>query len=522
MSRTDPPPVKDLSRIAAENNPDAVAFADGADGETVTWSAFDERSSRAANALRQYVGQGDRVAFLCESSVDFVTLWNGALKAGCIVSNLHAGASPETLRYDIDELRPRVLVVDAEHAELVENHLDDEVSTALDAVVTVGPTRAEDERSMDGFLDGHAADEPDVRVDADDVMAVLWTSGTTGRPKGWCLTNRGFYERGMKLATAKGYTRHSGRIQGLTPAFAAWYSGTAPAMVTNASTYFLRTWDPAAFLRVIDERAPTHATLVPTMWRELVNLEGFRDYDLSSLERVTAAGEPLDASILELLREHVCERVTNAYAATEVLGTTITNEELEGDHVESVGKPLPGTELRVVEEGGPPDAEKPPGAVGEIIVKGSDAVVWAWGDTAQTDAVFEDGWWYSDDLGYKDEEGFLFLSGRKDFMILSKGIKVYPPPIEERLNAHPGVAESAVIGVEDEEYGEKVTAIVNRADPDLTADDLEQWCLESEALARYERPRAYHFVDEPLPRTVTGKTDREAALRELIDEAGEP
>ena len=508
------PAVKDLSRIAAENNPNRVAFGDGVDGKELTWAEFDEASNRAADAFRDHVAQGDRVALVCEASVDHVTLWNGALKAGCVVSNLHARASPETLRYCLDELRPRVLVVDEEFSELVAERVIDEITTDLDAVVTTGEPGADYEQPMDAFLEGRDAGEPDVRVGEDDVAAVVWTSGTTGRPKGWCLTNRAFCSRGMKLAVVKGFGRDSRRLQVLTPSFAAWYSGTAPAMITNASTYFLRTWDPEEYLRVIDEKEQTLATLVPTMWRELINHERFEEYDLSSLEGITAAGESLDATTIERLREHVCEVVTNAYAATEVLGTSISNAELEGDRIESVGKPLPGTHVRVVEEGGRPDDVLPPGEVGEIVVKGEDRAVWAWGDTAVTEETFRAGWWYSGDLGYKDEDGYLFLEGRKDFMILSKGVKVYPPPIEERLNAHPGVEEAAVVGVEDEEYGEKVTAIVHRSDRELTAEALDEWCLGSDQLARYERPREYRFVDRSLPKTSTGKLDRVAATDE--------
>lgn len=505
------PPIKELSSIAAENNPDRVAFADGVDGQEVTWAEFDRRSDRAADAFSDHVSPGDRVAFVCESSVDHVTLWNGALKAGCIVSNLHAQASPETLRYCIDELEPRVLVVDRAFSERIEDRVYHDIATDLDAVVGIGGASAPYEASMAAFLEDRAARAPDVDVDEDDVAAVIWTSGTTGRPKGWCHTNRAFCARGMKLATVKGFSRLSRRLQVLTPSFAAWYSGTAPAMITNAATYFLRTWDPEAFLRLVDEKDQTLATLVPTMWREVVHHERYDEYDLDSLERITAAGEPLDVGTLELLREHVCEDVTNAYGATESLGTAIRNEELEGDRIESVGKPLPGTRLRVVEVDGPPDETRPPGEVGEIIVKAEDVAVRAWGDTAGTESVIRDGWWYSGDLGYKDEQGFLYLTGRKDFVIMSKGLKVYPEPVEERLNGHPDVVECAVVGVDDVEYGEKVTAIVQRSDPELTADDLDEWCLEGDSLARYERPREYHFVAGSLPRTATGKIDRVAA-----------
>ncbi|WP_144906434.1 class I adenylate-forming enzyme family protein [Halobellus captivus] len=502
------PSLRELSEIAAENNPHGEAFADGVNGASVSWSEFDAASTRAANALRTHVGPGDRVVFLCEASVDHVTVWNGALKAGCVVSNLHVRSSPETMRYCIDKLRPRVLVVDEAFSSFFEERVRDGLTTTLDAVVTIGEPQARYEKSLDSFSEGQSTTKPDVPTSEDDVVAVIWTSGTTGRPKGWCLTSRAAIVRGVKLMGALNISRTTRRVQVLSPSFAAWFTGTVPSMLTNSATCFLREWDPETYLRAIDEREQTMATLVPTMWREVLDTESFESYDLGSLERITAAGERLDPTTLERLQEQVCERVYNAYAATEVMATSISAKEMDTARIGSVGKPAIGTRVRVIEEGGAPADEKPPGEAGEIIVAAPDTPVWAWEDTERTETTFRDGWWYSGDLGYTDEEGFLFLEGRRDFMILSKGIKVYPVPIEERLNAHPRVTEAAVIGVEDEEYGERVTAVVHRSNPNLTADDLDEWCLESDSLARFERPRAYSFVDGPLPRTATNKLDR--------------
>ncbi|SDX95136.1 class I adenylate-forming enzyme family protein [Halobellus clavatus] len=510
-STVEVPAVKDLSRIAAENNPDKTAFGDGVDGETVTWREFDDRSNRAANAFRQYVGQGDRIAYLCENSLEHTILWNGGLKAGCTVSNLHIRASPNTLQHCIDSLRPKVLVVDESTSEIFDERLQDKITTDLDAVVNVGEPQTAYEEGMESFLEGRSETEPDVRVLEDDTAVVMWTSGTTGEPKGWCHTNRGLYFRANALVSVYDLHRTARQPHVFTPSFAAWYSVTLPALVSGATTYFLSSWDPEAYLRMIDEHDLTSALLVPTMWREVLNLDSFDEYDLSSLDGVMSAGEVLDATTLNRLRENVCDVVKNSYAATEAYATVMENAELTEERVESVGKPVPGVQVRIIEENGTYKDPKPPGEVGEIAVRAPDCPVWAWERTEKTEDVFEDGWWYSGDLGYKDEKGFIYLEGRTDLMIMSKGIKVYPSPIEERLNAHPDVNESAVVGVEDEEYGEKVTAYVYADDPDLTAEELDEWCLESDEIARMERPREYHFVDRSLPRTSTGKLDRLSA-----------
>jgi acyl-coenzyme A synthetase/AMP-(fatty) acid ligase len=513
-STVEVPPIKDLSRIAADNNPDKVAFGNGVDGETMTWSEFDRRSNRAANAFRQYVGQGDRIALLCENSLEHTVLWNGGLKAGCTVSNLHVRASPNTLEHVIDSYRPRVLVVDEDTSEFFEERLREKIDTDLDVIVNVGEAQTDYEASFEPFLEGHSTTEPDVRVREEDTAVVMWTSGTTGEPKGWCHTNRGLYFRANALVSVYELNRPARQPHVFTPSFAAWYSVVLPALVSGATTYFLSSWDPETYLEMIDEHDLTSALLVPTMWREILNLDSFDEYDLSSLSGIMSAGEVLNATTLRRLRENVCDVVKNSYAATEAYATVMENAELTESRVESVGKPVPGVEIRIVDEDGTYEDVKPTGEVGELAVRAPDCPVWAWERTEKTEDVFEDGWWYSGDLGYKDEEGFIYLEGRTDLMILSKGIKVYPAPVEERLNAHPDVNESAVVGVEDDEYGEKVVAYIYPDDPDLTADELDEWCLASDELARMERPREYRFVDESLPRTSTGKLDRLSAKDE--------
>lgn len=516
-STVETPSLSELSKIAAENNPNRIAFGDGIDGEVVTWSEFDAASKQAAHAIREYAAQGDRVAFLCESSVEHATLWNGALKAGCVVSNLHVRGSASTIQSCIDSLRPRILVVGEETSEFFETEVRDRLTTDLDAVVTTDEPLAEYEQSSESFRSGRPDTEPDVRVQEDDIAAVTWTSGTTGEPKGWCQTNRGLILRGMKLANKKGTTRLTRVPNVFTPSFAAWYSTMIPTMLANGSTFFQKSWDPEKYVELIQERSLTSCILVPTMWREILRLETLEQYDLDSLVTVESAGETLDTTTLKRLQEDICESVSQAYAATEVVGTSISAPEMDERRIDSVGKPLLGTRIRVIERDGSPNDTMPPGEIGEVIIKGSDAAVWVWGDTAKTEESFEDGWWHSGDLGYKDEDGYLYIEGRDDNMILSKGIKVFPTPIEERLNAHPDVVESAVVGVQDAEYGERVTAAVYRSDPELTADDLDEWCLDSSDLSRLERPRQYHFTDEPLPRTSSDKLDR-ATLQQMLTE----
>ena len=405
------------------------------------------------------------------------------------------GETGERVREDLRTARERVR---------------DDLRTSIDTVVVIGESDYDYMVPHGEFVADGPNEAPDVLIEPNDLAVVAWTSGTTGRPKGWCHTHRTITLKAKYVSRVTGLIRTSTKIASYAPSFMAWYNSVTPVLLTGASLVLLEDWDPQRWAAHADAYVATHAGLVPTMWKEVLELD--RDeYALDSFRRITFGGEKIDESTLERLREEICDDVHNGYASTEIDVASMFNDEMEGDRIESVGKPTGGTRVRIVEIDGSPEDTVPPNEIGEIIVKGYDAAVWAWSDTERTENAFEDGWWYSGDLGYKDEEGFLFLEGRKDFMILSKGMKVFPTPAEERLNAHEGVEEAAVVGVDDEEYGEKVTALVHRIDPTLTADELDEWCLDSDKLARYERPREYRFVDEQLPRTASGKLDRRAA-----------
>lgn len=508
------PSVKDFSQIAAEHNADKIAFGEGVAGRTVTWEEFDSESNRAANGYSQHISQGDRIAFFCENSIEHTILWNGALKAGAIASNLHVRAAPNTIAYMINQIRPRVIVVDDDTVDFFNGRVREKVEAEPNAIVSATSTPAESELPYDTFLADQSDTAPDVRVREDDTAVIMWTSGTTGKPKGWCHTNRGLYLRAQVLTDVLEVSRSARQPHVFTPSFAAWYSALLPALLAGATTYFQQSWDPAQYLALIEEKKLTSAMLVPTMWREMLDSPEFDSYDVDSLEAIVSAGEVLDATTLQRLRDSVCPTVRNSYAATEAFSTVMTNDELIEERIESVGKPVPGVQMRVIDPDGTYEDELPSGEVGELAVKAPDSPVWAWGRSEKTKEAFEDGWWYSGDLGYKDAEGFFYLEGRTDFMIKSKGIKVYPAPLEERLNAHEDVIQSAIVGEEDEEYGEKVVAHIQTDNPDLTPEELDEWCLESDDLARFERPREYYFVEQQLPRTATGKLDRMSLMNE--------
>lgn len=505
------PPIKDLSRHNAARSGGDVAFEDP--NQSVTWNTFERESCRAANAFRAYAGRGDRIAYYCESSVDHTILFNGGMKAGCTVTNLHTNTSPQNLRYCLNEIRPTVVVVDEDLSGEFFECADADALQSVSAIVTIGEAQSSEAIGMASFLDGADETDPDVLVEEDDLLVIGWTSGSTGRPKGWCHTNRTMYLKGMELGSRPGFDRTGTMLLVNKPSFLVWFSLYTKAVLGGEATYYLPDWDATRWLDLVEAKGITQSTLVPTMWREVLD----RDHearDLSSLHSIVSTGEKLSPTTLRALRSHICDNVSQTYGSTEIHSTVLYNDELTEDRIESVGKPQAGTELRIIEPDGTPDDVKPRGETGEIIVKSPDAPAWVWGDTEKTHQQFRDGWWYSRDLGYRDDDGFLYIEGRADFMIKSKGVKIVPAPIEAALNDHDNVENAIVVGTPDEEFGQKVTAIVRAVDDELSADDLDEWCLEHDGVANHERPRSYQFVDE-IDRTPSGKLDRISTVERI-------
>ncbi|MFB6251767.1 MAG: class I adenylate-forming enzyme family protein [Halobellus sp.] len=505
------PALKDLSTHNAKKSADSVAFEDAT--ESVTWGEFDERSKRAADLFSDYVSKGDRIAFYSKPSVQHAVLFNGALKAGAVTTNLHRRIAPDAFRYSIDQTKPKVVVADGEIADSFATAATEDVLAPVSAVFTTEAAERAYERPLAPALADADPVEPDVLAEEDDIVTVAWTSGSTGRPKGWCHTNRTMFLKGRELATRSGYSRNDKQLVVNRPSFLIWTSFLTRSLLGCEATYYLADWDPERWLDIVEERGITRAVLVPTMWKEVLDSDPDA-YDLSALSSVASTGEKLNPETLRRLRSEICGNVTQSYGSTEIHSTILYNNELTEERIESVGKPQAGTQVRIVDPDGSIDDERPPNEYGEIAVKSYQSPPWMWGDNERATAAFEDGWWRSGDRGRLDEDGFLYIEGRIDFQIKSRGVKITPESIEEALENHHGVINAAVVGVEDPEYGQKVTAIVERASDALSAEDLDAWMLESDRVADHERPRTYEFVDA-IDRTPSGKLDRQSTKDRL-------
>jgi fatty-acyl-CoA synthase len=496
------------------------AVVDG--GTRLTYADLDALSLRAASLFaRLGAERGMPLALLCPPSAIYLVAWLGAVRLGALPMALHTRESAATLAAICRKMRPTLLVYDASMAELAsatatayaEFHALIEARSAMPAKQSAAHPAA----SIPGDLD---RTEPAVRLPTakeDDPAMIVLSSGTTSVAKGVVHTHRGLIENARSnLYMYQGILPGDRSLVPLSTAFIGCYNGWFPFFNAGACTIFMEHFDLAEVPRLVRDERATHVFLTPTLWRRILNAEDAGE-NFRSVRLIGFAAEPMDAATLKRLRERISPNVVQVYGSTEIgaAATCIGADEMLGDRLLSVGRPLVNSEVRVVTPGGAPDQPVPDGEVGEVLISSPSLAAEIWGDPEATAAAFViDGdrrWWRSRDLGRLDDGGYLYLEGRRDDMIISGGINIMPARVEDVLLAHPGVAECAVVGVPSAEWGEEVQAFIVGRDPKLDAAAIEMHVRSSE-LSSYQRPRVYHFVRD-LPRTSTNKVLRRT-LRE--------
>jgi len=492
-------------------------------GTRLTYAELDALSLRAA-ALFATLGAapGKPLALLCPPSAIYLVAWLGAVRLGALPMALHTRDSAATLAAVCRKMEPTLLVYDASMealaAGVASNYPD--LCALVEAVSALPPKRSGALRpaaAIPAALDVAPANVVLARPSEDDPAVIVLSSGTTSVPKGVVHTHRGFIENARtNLYLYQGLLPHDRSLVPLSTAFIGCYNGWFPFLNAGACTIFMEHFDLGDLVRKVSAERATHVFLTPTLWRRLLNAEE-PGADFSSVRLIGFAAEPMDATTLKRLRERINPNVVQMYGSTETgaAGSCITAEEMVGERLVSVGRPMLNGDLRVVIPGGSPRDEVAPGETGEILISSPSLAAGIWRDSEATAASFvTDGdrrWWRSRDLGRIDAGGYLYLEGRRDDMIISGGINIMPARVEEVLLAHAGVAECAVVGVPNPEWGEEVQAFIVRGDPALDAATLDKHVRTSD-LSSYQRPRQYNFVAE-LPRTATNKVLRRA-LRE--------
>ncbi|ELY50364.1 long-chain-fatty-acid--CoA ligase [Natronolimnohabitans innermongolicus] len=507
-----------LSRTT-QKYPDREAVVYPRKDVRLTYAEFDERVDRFANALRDRgVEPGDRVSLLLHNSAEFAVALFGLLRAGAVFNPINYRLAPSEVAYILDDSESTTLLFEAETRETVENGRD-EFSTVEDYVYVDDDVEDAPEYAA-GFhdlLENADAGAPSVTVEPTDQYAIMYTSGTTGRPKGVVHSHRDATYHNMLYAGQMGLDFTDVGISAM-PLYhnAELNCGLLARINLGAKTVILHDFDPRRTLEVVDEERATHLFVASRIWRQL--LETSRDldsFDGASLELGVYGAAPMPPSLLEECIETFTEDYATAYGMTEMgpCATFILPFEVR-EHIESVGRAAPNHEVRIVEPTEDEDPNDPvgpedtveTGETGEIILQGPPMMEEYWNAPEKTADAIRDGWFFTGDAGYLDEDGYLFLVDRIDDMIISGGENIYPTDVENVLYRHDGVVEVAVIGEDDEDWGERVVAYVV-PDGELTANELDEFCRESDDLAAFKRPRGYEFRDE-LPRNPSGKIQK--------------
>jgi len=505
--------VADVVRRVASRRGERVAIRHG--DREVTYAELDERSNRLAQALLAAgVGEGSRVAYLDRTAPEVIELLFAVSKIGAVLVPLNWRLAPRELAVVLEDAQPPVLVAGSTCAAVAED-LVRPLSTREPVVVGEG---------YDEWLAAHEPVDPGGRGDANDVVLQMYTSGTTGVPKGVLTTHRNL----AAAAETSPHWQFDSRSVSLTalPMFHIGGIGWAFLGLWNgATTILVSEFVPEAVLDVVEQRRVTNAVFVPTMLQMLTAVPGAADRDYTALRSIAYGASPITTPVLKAaLRTFRCS-LYGIYGLTESTGGVLQLDPADHDPdgpreqlLRSAGKPLPWVELRIAD----PETgrELGPREVGEVWLRAPNVMAGYFDRPDETAAALPgEGWLRTGDGGYLDDEGYLFLTDRIKDMIVSGGENVYPIEVEEALAQHPDVAEVAVIGVPDERWGETVKALVV-VRPGAEPGPEELISFARERLAGYKLPRSVEFVDE-LPRTPSGKVLKRQ-LRERYRAASTP
>jgi O-succinylbenzoate-CoA ligase len=495
---------------------DCVVF----EGKRHTYAQTNERANRFANALAQSgVEKGDRVGILQVNCNQFVEAYYAAAKLGAIFVPLNFRAKAEELAYMITNAEAKVLLAGSRYLELIS-----QIRTKLRTVKECITIDSREGLYYEDLIQSASPDEVSSDIEDEDITILMYTSGTTGRPKGVPLRHHAFVSYVLEnvepaspeveernLLTVPLY-----HVAGIQAMLAAIYGGRTLVMMKQ---FEVKEW-----METIQREKATRAMLVPTMLKWVVDDPDFSQYDLSSLKVITYGAAPMPFEVIrKAIRVMPWVRFINAYGQTETASTITTlgpeDHVIEGTEKEkekklkrlssSIGKPLPDVEVKIVDESG---QALPPFGVGEILARGPRVMTGYWHDEQKTAQVMaEGGWLRTGDMGYTDEEGYIYLTGREDDMIIRGGENISPEEVEQVLHSHPKVEEAAVIAVSDPEWGQEPRAVVVlKKGETSTPEEIIEFCRSR--LSGFKRPRSVVFIDS-LPRSPMGKVSRKK-LRE--------
>ncbi len=481
------------------------------EGQRYTHREFSRRIYRVANALfGREIRPQDRVAVLSRNSSQVLEVCGAGDVAGFITVVLNHRLAQRELEDICADAEPSVLFFERDFADTVEVLRAKTPSIRLFICVTGGVAGAED---YEAFAAAASDAEPEIRASADDVAYLVYTSGTTGRPKGVMLQHRALL-RAATANTLEGCTLEPTTGLIVMPLFHVGGRILSLGYFLLGGTVVLhRSFDAESTLATIERERVTSMHVAPAMLQRILELPNRSKFDTSSLQNIRYASAPMPVPLLRRCIEAFGPIFNQTYGMTESLGVTTLKaheHKLEGSEKEvrrlaSAGQPTLGVELRIVRDDGKIANS---GEIGEVLIKSPSTMKGYWNNHTATVAALRDGWMHTQDVGYLDEDGFLYILDRMKDMIVSGGENIYSWEVEEALRHHPSVVEVAVIGVPDPRWGESVKAcVVLREGASTSEEELIAFCRTR--IASYKKPGSIDFMPS-LPRMFNGKLDKKA------------
>ncbi|MEN8243469.1 MAG: long-chain fatty acid--CoA ligase [Thermodesulfobacteriota bacterium] len=466
-----------------------------------TYRDLNERVNRLANGLKSLgIGRSDKVALLMTNCNQMIECYCAICKLGAVAVPLNFRLAGPEIAYQIDNSDACLLIFGQSFLDLVHSVSDQFAN--IEAQICVGGSEDEKTRNYEDFLSSFESSEPLVPIEDDDPAFILYTSGTTGKPKGAVMTHKNLLLNALITTLEIPGTPYE-RCLCSVPLFHAGGLSTFLKILLVGGTFIITDqFDPVETLDLIEREQVSYLLLVPAMWIQLLETPEIVDYDTSSLKRALTAASIMPVSVKSKILEYFPNaRLSDSFGQTEMgpVATTLKPEDVLRKKG-SVGRPCITVETRIVDTH---DNDVPQGQVGEIIYRGPTVMKEYYKNPQATTEAMRNGWFHSGDLVKADEEGFIYVVDRLKDIIISGGENIYAVEVEETLYSHPAVLEAAVIGVPDPKWEEAVKAIVVLKEGyQATEPEIIEHCRQN--LASYKKPKSVVFVDS-LPKNATGK-----------------
>jgi fatty-acyl-CoA synthase len=508
----------DLLTGRARLTPDREALFEQNTGRRCTYAQLNARACCLANFLREQLGveKGDRVSILAHNSLVYLDLLYGSAKIGAIFAPLNWRLTAHELTYIVNDCKPKVILCGPEFSNLLHELIAKlEGDSYQPHILALDETELPRSIPYDRVISTSPSTEPlRPSLNGEDPYCILYTSGTTGNPKGAVLPHRQVLWNCINTIISWGLTEKDVSPV-FTPLFHAGglFAFLTPILYAGGRIILTRDFDPEESLRIIESEKCTVILGVPTLFQMWLDSSFFRDVDFRSVRFFISGGAPCPTGLMDTWRQQKGVIFRQGYGLTEV-GTncfSMTDEE-SGPKTGSVGKPIFHSKMRLVD----PETEKSvaPGETGELLISGPHVCSGYWKNQPATSEALRDGWFYTGDMARMDEDGFYYIAGRYKDMIKSGGENIYAAEVETVFRLHPYVADAALIGLPDQKWGEVgLMIVVLHEDKTATEAELIEYCQEK--LARYKIPKRVVFSNG-LPYSPYGKVMKSELKKEYI------